>query len=355
MIFTRTLTALSIAASAASVALAAAQGATAPQLPAVDRANYRAPAPYEALRTSDPTLPNQTIYRPMDLSKLGSNKMPIVAWGNGGCASNGGSSAEPALLEFASEGYLVGAGGVYTAPPVGAARGRGPQAPGAPGAAAGEGGAPTRGATPARGAARGPASVDTPAPNQTATSVLTDFIDWAIKENGRSESPYRGKIDTTKIAVAGHSCGGLQAIALADDKRITTVVVLNSGTIPRAGIPTPGGGTRPPAGYLPSNEDDLKEFHTPVIYLIGGPTDQAYQGSEADFKAIEGVPLFNGNYPVGHGATWRDPRGGLFAAVATDWLDWQLKGTKELAKKFSGASCDLCAAPNWTVKRKNLQ
>lgn len=326
------------------------------QLPAVDRANYRPPAPYEAERTSDPTLVNQTIYRPKDLSKLGTARMPIVAWGNGGCAANGGASSEPALLELAGQGYLVGAGGVYAEPPAspaggagrGAARGAGPQARGQ---VADAGAAPARGPVPARG----PASLDVPAANQTATRVLSEFIEWAIGENSRAESPYRGKIDTTKIALAGHSCGGLQAIALADDTRVTTVMILNSGTIPRSGIPTPGGGTRAPSGYLPSNEADLQEFHTPVLYLIGGPTDQAYQGSEADFSAINGVPLFNGNYPVGHGATYRDPRGGLFTAIATDWLDWHLKGKAELARKFSGPLCDLCSASNWTIKRKNLQ
>jgi pimeloyl-ACP methyl ester carboxylesterase len=185
--------------------------------------------------------------------------------------------------------------------------------------------------------------------------VLTDFIAWALSENTRADSAYRGKIDTTKIALAGHSCGGLQAIALAHDPRVTTVVILNSGTIPSAGIPTPDGGTRAPAGYVPSNEADLTEFHTPVLYLIGGPTDQAYAGSQADFKAIERVPLFSGNYPVGHGATYREPRGGLFGAVATDWLDWQLKGNTEAAKTFSGPSCRLCSAPNWTVERKNMR
>jgi hypothetical protein len=307
------------------------------QTPTLDRKNYRPSPPYEAVRTSETTLPNQTIYRPKDLSKLGNSKMPIVAWGNGGCVANGGSSAEPALMEFASQGYLVGAGGVFTATPAAPPDGAGRGAPPPPGA---------------RGAA---ASADVPGPNQTATHVLSDFIDWAIKEDSRAGSAYRGRIDTTKIALAGHSCGGLQAIALADDKRITTAVILNSGTIPRAGIPIPDGGTRAPVGYLPSNEDDLREFHTPVIYLIGGPTDVAYQGSESDFKTINGVPLFNGNYPVGHGATYREDRGGLFTAVATDWLDWQLKGKKELAKKFTGPSCELCNLPNWTVKRKNLK
>ena len=336
MMTARNVAAVLVSSVAASTILIAAQAPpNAAPLPAVDRANYRPAAPYEAVRASDPTLSDQTLYRPKDLAKLGNSKMPILAWGNGGCAANGGSSAEPALIEFASQGYLVGAGGVYTAPPASRPGGPGPAAP------------------PASGA-RGPASVDVPGPNQTATHVLTDFIDWAIKENSRADSAYRGKIDTTKIALGGHSCGGLQAIALAGDTRVTTVVILNSGTIPRAGIPTSDGGTRAPVGYLPSREEDLKNFHTPVIYLIGGPTDVAYQGSEADFKAIAGVPLFNGNYPVGHGATYRDERGGLFTAVATDWLDWQLKGKKDLAKKFTGPSCELCNAPHWTVKRKSM-
>jgi hypothetical protein len=323
-------------------------GVLAAQDPALDRTNYRPAPAYEAVRTTEASLPNQTLYRPADLAKLGATKMPIVAWGNGGCAANGGSSAEPALMELASQGYLVAAGGAYTAPP--AARG------GAAPPARGVGTAPAPGQA-ARGVAapaRGPASLDTPAPNQTATRVLSDFIDWAIAENARAASPYRGKIDTTKIALAGHSCGGLQAIALADDPRITTVVVLNSGTISRAGIPTPDGGVRQPSGYLPSSEADLKEFHTPVIYLIGGPTDVAYQGSESDFKAIERVPLFGANYPVGHNATYREERGGLFIAVVTDWLDWQLKDRQDLATKFMGPSCGLCSAPNWTVKRKNM-
>jgi len=88
-------TAVAAVVAAGTVALAA-------QESTLNRANYRGPGPYEAERTSDTTLPNQTIYRPKDLSRLTSGRMPIVAWGNGGCAANGGGSAEPALMELAS-------------------------------------------------------------------------------------------------------------------------------------------------------------------------------------------------------------------------------------------------------------
>lgn len=299
---------------------------------ALNRANGRPTPPYVSIRSTEASLAGQTLYRPADLSALGNQKMPIVAYGNGGCIANGGAGAEALLLEWAANGYLVGAGGTFRDPQAG--RGAAPAAP------------------PARSGE--PPALDRPAAGQTATAVLTEFIDWAIRENGRADSPYRNRIDTTTIALTGHSCGGLQAMALADDPRISTLVILNSGTIPSAGIPLPGGGFRRPMGYVPSNERDLTEFHTPVLYLIGGPTDQAHGGAQADFVAISGVPLFMGNYGVGHGGTYQQPRGGLFAEIATDWLDWQLKGVSRHAARFAGADCGLCAATGWTVQRKNL-
>jgi hypothetical protein len=42
----------------------------------------------------------------------------------------------------------------------------------------------------------------------------------------------------------------------------------------------------------------------------------------------------------------RDVRRGRFTAVVTDWLDWRLKGRNELARTFTGPSCDFCSAPN---------
>jgi hypothetical protein len=44
--------------------------------------------PYKAIMESDPTLPTNAMYRPKDLDKM-STKLPIVAFGNSGCASNG--------------------------------------------------------------------------------------------------------------------------------------------------------------------------------------------------------------------------------------------------------------------------
>jgi dienelactone hydrolase len=273
---------------------------------------------YPAVMEMDATLADHTVYRPADLSKV-QGKLPVVSFGNGGCV-NIGSAFKTLLGEVASHGYLAIATG-----PIG----REPAVPGPR--------PPAAGALPFE---------------QAKTESLVKAIDWAIAENARKGSPYYGRIDTTKIAVAGQSCGGLQAIAVGADPRATTVLVLNSGII-RGGIPTPDGGTRQPAGYLPASDADLPKLHTPMLYLIGGEKDQAHRGAEGDFEAIQKVPVFNANTPVGHGGTWQQPGGGIMGKVAIDWLNWRLKGDAEAAKTFNGDPCGLCKDTAWTVKRKN--
>ena len=272
---------------------------------------------YAAVMEMDATLADHTVYRPADLGKV-QGKLPIVSFGNGGCI-NIGSAFKTLLGEVASYGYLAIATG-----PIGPESG----VPGARPPAAGG-----AGRTVQNGVAR-------------HGDRLGD------RRNARKGSPYYGRLDTTKIAVAGQSCGGLQAIAVGADPRVTTVLVLNSGII-RGGIPTPDGGTRQPAGYLPASDADLRKLHTPMLYLIGGEKDQAHRGAEGDFEAIQNVPVFNANTPVGHSGTWRQPGGGAMGKVAIDWLNWRLKGDADAAKTFNGDPCGLCNDTAWTVKRKS--
>jgi hypothetical protein len=57
---------------------------------------------------------------------------------------------------------------------------------------------------------------------------------------------------------------------------------------------------------------------------------------------------------VGHGGTFMQPNGGLEASVAVSWLDWQLKGDAQAAKRFVGPDCGLCKDPQWKVQRKHM-
>ena len=129
---------------------------------------------------------------------LGDQKLGVVAWGNGGC-SNDGASSRFHLLELASHGYLVIASGRILS---------------GPGAAAAE--------------PRAPAQPGQPPPARTLPADLTDAIDWALAENQRTGSPYFGRIDPAQVALSGWSCGGLQALRVANDPRVTAVVLHNT-------------------------------------------------------------------------------------------------------------------------------
>jgi dienelactone hydrolase len=297
--------------------------------------------PFHALMVSDASLPTHTIFRPEDLSPFaGKEKLPIIAWGNGGCA-NSSSGHLNFLSEVASQGFLVIAIGPMPEPRQAPAPGQGGpmgQGGGRPMGQAGQGGGARpmpQGGQPAAAAA-----------DQPKTSQLIDAINWAIAQNADKNSPYYNKIDVSKIAVAGMSCGGLQAMEAAPDPRVSTVMICNSGII------NSGGGSM---GGMPAlTKEHLKKVHTPIIYLLGGESDIAYANGMDDFKQINHVPAFVANMNVGHGGTYMQPHGGEFAKVASAWVLWQLKGDKEAAKMFVGNPAGLSTNPNWKVDKKNI-
>lgn len=131
---------------------------------------------------AEQSLRHHTIYRPQTL--LDGDKLPIVAWGNGGCESSGLNQAE-FLSEIASHGYIAIAHGA-------------PNGAGSP-----------------RGSA----------------AELIKAIDWAIAENARECSQFYGKLDVENIATVGWSCGGELSHRAAVDPRVDTGVALNSGFI----------------------------------------------------------------------------------------------------------------------------
>lgn len=258
--------------------------------------------PYSAIMIQEKSLPTHTVFRPQDLSKIGANnKLPIIAWGNGACANSPWEHIN-FLSEVSSYGFLVVAIGPM---PQEGERGRG----------------------------------------RSESKQLIDAIDWAIAQNNDSSSPYYNKIDITKIAVSGMSCGGLQTLEMAPDPRVTTAVIYNSGVLGASGgVP----------GMPPLVKDDLKKLHTPTLYVLGGETDIAYENGMDDFKRINHVPVFVANMDVGHGGTYSQPHGGEFSKVATAWYQWHLKGDEEAAKMFKGQPSGLSKSPLWKVDKKNM-
>ena len=240
--------------------------------------------PYPADYETSSSLSNHTIYRPQTLPP---DRMPIFVWGNGGCAANGTGQVN-FLREISSYGFLAIASG---------------------------------------------------SPNgsgSTTSQMLTQSIDWAVAENSRSGGKYYGKLDTSKIAVGGWSCGGLEAYAVSADSRITTTTIFSSGLL--------------------NDGDDyqLKRLTKPIAYFIGGPSDIAYPNAMDDWgKLPSGLPAFMGNLNVGHGGTYDQTNGGEFGRVAVLYLKWRLKGDTTAGANFAGSDCGLCHS-QWQVQQKNL-
>ncbi|MET8372353.1 cellulose binding domain-containing protein [Micromonospora profundi] len=240
--------------------------------------------PYPADYETSTTLANHTIFRPQTLP---SERLPIFVWGNGACSANGLSQGN-FLREIASHGFLA----------------------------------------IANGAPNGSGS--------TNSQMLTQSIDWAVAENSRQGSKYFNRLDTSKVAVAGFSCGGLEAYAVSGDPRVTTTGIFSSGLL--------------------NDGDDyqLRRLTKPIAYFVGGPSDIAYPNAIDDWgKLPAGLPAFMGNLNVGHGGTYDQTNGGEFGRVAVLYLKWRLKGDTTAGSNFVGANCGLCRT-QWTVQQKNL-
>jgi S-formylglutathione hydrolase FrmB len=271
--------------------------------------------PHPAVIEVDPSLARHVIYRPADLSPFGGDKkLGIYVWGNGACSDDAGSVRNH-LLEIASHGYLVVASGFIGDELTRLQAARGVPQPGAPPVV------------------------------PTSTKDLVDGLDWALAQNELAGSKYRGKLDPEMTAASGFSCGGVQALGIAtSDKRVKALIVQNSGLFPDDGTPLL------PGMDLPKTA--LANLTIPVLYIQGGPTDIAWNNGYDDFTRINHVPIVLVGLPTGHGGTYFDPHGGAAAMIATDWLEWQLRGDADAARSFIGENCRICTVPGWTIERK---
>ena len=287
----------------------------------------------------DQRLATHTIYRP---ATLGPSKHSVLVWGEGGCAKNGLTFPE-FLSEIASYGFVVvadgppiqqaprgqaGAGG-GAAPAGPAGQGRGP-APAENAPRGGQGG----GAAPAGGARGGTGTI-----NADGTP-LTAAIDWLTREAADSGSRFYQKVDTSRVAAMGMSCGGLMAYNVSADPRVATVGIWNSGLIQ-------------------PDEKIFAGLHSSVIIVTGGESDIAYANGKRDFETLPArVPVFYGVHPsVGHGGTYNEDNGGAFGVAAVAWLKWQLMNDTSAKGKgyFVGTPCGLCSDAKWKTDSRSLQ
>jgi dienelactone hydrolase len=152
-------------------------------------------------------------------------KLPLFVWGNGACGADG-SGFSNFLTEIASHGFMVIASGAPKHP-FGDTAGKGPAA-----------------------------LLASTSGDKTRAYQMTEAINWAF--DGAAGGKL-GAVDTSKIATAGQSCGGLEAYSAAyKDSRVKLIGIFNSGVIDATVRPL------------------LAQIKVPVGIFLGGPSDIAY-------------------------------------------------------------------------------
>lgn len=272
--------------------------------------DYGGSGPHKAIAVRERTLPDFVVYRPVDMQaamrvgRLGmfatgtpqTEKLPVLVFCNGGCMDTS-IGYENMLTDIASYGYVVVAIGELQM------------------------------------------MAHHEQDKHTPSSMVQRALNWICQQAGDPASPYCHVLDTTRIAAAGHSCGGAQVLANAADARLKSYIILNAGM----GKMT----------MADASAKSLKNLHAPILYIVGGTTDVAWNNAQADYKAIKRVPVvLADNTQSGHGGTYEQPNGGDNARMVRAWLDWQFKNKQEHRKLFVDG--DLTNYNGFTIQQKNF-
>jgi Chlorophyllase enzyme len=237
---------------------------------------------FKANYTTDPTLPAHTLYVPLQVPPP-SEKLPVIIWGNGACLGIG-TMFQNFLTELASHGFMVVSNG---------------------------------------------------APIDLAMTTYKDLltsIDWVTTNPAAKKY---GNIDLDKIAIAGQSCGGMEAYeASYNSTKHKLTVLFNSGNL----------------NPFDSRVTGLK---TPVAYFLGGKTDMAQAQGLRDYALLpDSVPALLADVDVGHIGTYYQMGGGRLGRAGVDFLRWKLKGEESLKPLFCSSESTM-VKDGWTIKSKN--
>lgn len=251
-------------------------------------------SPYHPVVREAAPLTGHTLYRPADGSQH-----PVVVWGNGG-GSLSNEHALTFLCQVAAAGFAI-------------------VAPGDP--------------TNRSGAVM----------NDSRPDVLRQAINWAAS----GTSPH---LDSSAIAVMGHSMGGVQSWTAAAHPAVSSHACWN--------------GSSGPASHLPAV---VAAVTVPTMIVTGGPTDPATAPSLDDFSArSDRAPVIHiDNHLAGHAGIFHgtnDPaavRAGathagqeievVASVLAVRWLNFTLRRDEESASYFLGDRNTISGLTGWRV------
>ena len=288
--------------------------------------------PYKSEVVGDASCQGFTLYRPQNMKEVVAKQgaLPVIVYANGSCYDN---NVEMRLLlsEVASHGYVVAAIGAYDEEDVMATWKEilllnYPETKGEVIMANGEKIQPlteeeTKAYLEEKAKQREKATKNDEEPAELPSSalfttypeMLLEVLDWLTNQNADSKSEYYHCLDLNHVAAMGEGCGGFQVLGVAHDPRIKTCVMLNSGIGDME--------------MMEASKETLKDLHTPMFYMIGGPTDIAYENAQMDYERIaDNIPVVMLNSKDGSFGTYYEKYGGNYAKAVVKWMDWQLKG-----------------------------
>ena len=319
--------------------------------------------PFKSEVVGDASCPRFTVYRPQNLKEVVAKQgaLPVIVYANGACFNN---NVEMRLLlsEVASYGYVAAAIGPYDEADVmaqwrGVLKSAYPETKGEVIMANGEKIVPmpaeekqaqqeeqAKKIEQAKKSAKKASKVQATAtiPQfSTYPKMLLEVLDWLTEQNATQGSEYYHCLALDRVAAMGQSCGGAQVLGIAYDPRIKTCVMLNTGI-----------GDMEMMG---ATKESLKNLHTPMFYMIGGPADIAYANAQKDYERIaDNIPVVMLNSKDGHSGTYYESHGGNYAKAVVKWLDWQLKGQVGQSALFLDDEYLKMKFPEWQGVRKNF-
>jgi hypothetical protein len=132
-------------------------------------------------------------------------------------------------------------------------------------------------------------------------------LDWVLQQNTVASSPLYGKLDTDKIAVAGHSMGSITTFDFLPDPRITTSIHISGG----------------------SGQGAAKKLTKTTMFISGEGGDPGTPNADKDFRDTT-APTY---YAIIKGSTHMTS-GRLAWEAIIAWLHWQLADHEEWKKEF---------------------
>jgi hypothetical protein len=156
---------------------------------------------------------------------------------------------------------------------------------------------------------------------------LKACIDWAVSENENAQSKFYHKLDTSKIALGGHSIGSANSFYIATDPHVITTVFVAGGSMDNINDPT-----APTTGW------GGKSLVHPVAYIIGATDEWGNIAKfDKDYENTTVLAFYTRMTGVTHNYATQS---GLPAIIG--WLRWHLGCESERRSMFLDPAGEFC-------------